>query len=143
MTNRNKTSEKENELSKAPSLGAKSKSSSKLNLDSSDKTIARFDLASDRIPTIKLYLSGQISAVDAANAIGMKPSGFHKIIRRVRARGGDLSAVTSSMPGRRPTPSELGGELEGLIVDSIKTYAGKAATIERVWVSNKASASLV
>lgn len=135
MTNRNKTSEKNIEPTMATSRVAESKSSSKLNLDSSDKTIARFDLASDRIPTIQLYLSGQISAVDAARAIGMKPSGFHKIIRRVRARGGDLSAVTSSMPGRRPTPSELGGELEGLIVDSIKAYAGKAATIERVWVT--------
>ncbi|AYG45050.1 hypothetical protein DV532_12405 [Pseudomonas sp. Leaf58] len=135
MTNRNKKPEKDNEPTIAPSLVAESKSSSKLNLDSSDKTIARFDLASDRIPTIKLYLSGQISAVEAAKAIGMKPSGFHKIIRRVRARGGDLSAVTSSMPGRRPTPFELGGELEALIVDSIKAYAGKAATIERVWVT--------
>jgi len=109
--------------------------SEKLNLNSSERSVARYDIASERIPIIKLYLSGELTAIEASEAIGMKPSGFHKIIRRVRARGGDLSAVTSSAPGRRNSPSELVSEVEQLIVDAIKVYAGKAATIEKVWVA--------
>lgn len=115
--------------------GATDTATPNLNMNSSERSVARYDIASERIPTIELYLSGQLTAVEAAKAIGMKPSGFHKIIRKVRARGGDLSAVTASTPGRRNSPSELQAESEQLIIDAIKAYAGKAATIEKVWVT--------
>lgn len=122
-----------------PSHGATASEAIKLpkslNIKSSQKSVARYEIASERIPTIKLYLSGQITAVEAANIIGMKPSGFHKIIRRVRAYGGDLSAVTAGTPGRRNSPMELQGELEQLLVDAISAYSGRAATIEKVWVA--------
>ncbi|WP_083613270.1 Mu transposase C-terminal domain-containing protein [Pseudomonas moraviensis] len=107
----------------------------KLNVNSSKHSVTRYEVASERIPTIKLYLAGDLTAKEAAQFIGIKVSGFHKIIRRVRAHGGDLSAVTAGAPGRRNTPLEFGAEMEQLIVDAVSAYRGKAATIEKVWVT--------
>jgi putative transposase len=106
-----------------------------LNINSSKHSVTRYELASERIPTIKLYLAGDLTAKEAAQIIGIKASGFHKIIRRVRANGGDLSAVMAGVPGRRNTPLEFGAEMEQLIVDAVSAYRGKAATIEKVWVT--------
>jgi len=121
-------------LGNAP-LSPTTKAATKLNVKSSQSSVARYELANERMPTIKQYLKGDLTAVEAARVIGIKPSGFHKIIRRVRAHGGDLSAVTAAAPGRRNTPLEFRAEMEQLIVDALVAYQGKAATIEKVWVT--------
>lgn len=138
MSNKGKPSSVNSKPSPSPRgapLSPITKAATKLNVKSSQSSVARYELASERIPTIKQYLKGDLTAVEAARVMGIKPSGFHKIIRRVRAHGGDLSAVTAAAPGRRNTPLEFRAEMEQLIVDALVAYQGKAATIEKVWVT--------
>lgn len=104
-----------------------------LGSHSSPHSISRYNIASDRIPIIKLFLAGDLSAKESAKMIGMKPSGFYKIIRRVQAHGGDISAVVARKPGRRNTPVEFSAEVEEVIAEAVNSYKGKAATIESVW----------
>lgn len=106
-----------------------------LNIKSSAKSVARYEIGSERIPTIKLYFDRQLTAVEAAKVIGITPSAFHKIIRKIRAHGGDLNAAAPDSPGRKPFPMELRGDVEKLIDDALTHYEGKAATIEKVWVA--------
>lgn len=134
MINEHKTSKAASQGS--PSLGDETtKIVTNLNIGSSHNSVARYELGSERIPAVELYRSGQLTAAEAAQMIGMKPSGFYKIIRRVRAHGGDLNAVTAATPGRRKTPVECSAEVEQLILDALIAYQGKAATIEKVWVT--------
>lgn len=104
-----------------------------LNHNSSKHSISRYDLATERIPFIKQFLDGGLSARETAKMIGVSLSGFYKIIRRVQASGGDLSAVVAGKPGRRNTPLEFSAEVEEIIAEAVKSYKGKAATIESVW----------
>ncbi|MEK0363206.1 Mu transposase C-terminal domain-containing protein [Pseudomonas sp. CBC3] len=104
-----------------------------LSNSSSTHSIDRYNIATERIPFIKQFLTGGLAAKEAAKMIGVKLSGFYKIIRRVQASGGDLSAVVAGKPGRRNTPLEFSAEVEEIIAEAVKSYRGKAATIESVW----------
>lgn len=100
---------------------------------SSDHAVARYELANTRIPIVDKYLHYEITAKEACKILGMKLSGFYKIVRRVKAAGGDLNAVIAGVPGRRNVPVEFQTEIEQLIADAMKAYRGKAATYACVW----------
>ena len=64
-----------------------------LNVNSSQKDIERQLLGSDRIPIVEAYLTKKMDASTAAETLGIKLSGFYKIVRRVQASKGDLGVL--------------------------------------------------
>lgn len=104
-----------------------------LNVNSSQKDIERLLIGNERIPTVEAYLTKEMNALTAAEALGVTLSGFYKIVRRVQASKGDLGVVVAKKPGRKASLPEFEPNMEAIIIESLLHYEGKAATIEKVW----------
>ena len=104
-----------------------------LNVNSSQKDIERQLLGSDRIPIVEAYLTKKMDASTAAETLGIKLSGFYKIVRRVQASKGDLGVVVAKKPGPKASLPVFEPNMEAIIIESLLHYTGKAATIEKVW----------
>ncbi|BCS44491.1 MULTISPECIES: hypothetical protein [Pseudomonas syringae group] len=104
-----------------------------LNVNSSQKDIERLLIGNERIPTVEAYLTKEMNALTAAEALGITLSGFYKIVRRVQASKGDLGVVVSKKPGPKASLPVFEPNMEAIIIESLLHYTGKAATIEKVW----------
>lgn len=87
-----------NETGKSKKIGLE-QDNTLLNVNSSQKDIERQLVGSERIPTVEAYLTKQMDAFTAAEALGITLSGFYKIARRVQANKGDLGVVVAKKPG--------------------------------------------